>query len=289
MSFGEYDFSGEGFSVSMICIAGKNDIACFGLDFILNSFVGWDVVFIPNSTDDGVDGWQPSFKKFALSMGVRQVELEELYGLTDLVFVSLEYSKIIDPRRFKSGRLFNIHFSMLPKYKGMFTSTIPLLFGDRSSGVTLHEIDSGIDTGSIIDQIEFDLSEDDTARDLYFKYMQYGRDLFVRNVQSLLDGDYRALPQAVVGASYFSKTFIDYSNLRIDFKKTAWEVHNQFRAFTFKEYQLPIFKGFEIVKTQILGERSRGVPGCVSEEQNSFFVVSTIDYDLKLFKGRACP
>ena len=56
----------------------------------------------------------------------------------------------------------------------MFTSSLPLLYGDEYSGVTLHKIDDGIDTGDIIDQIKFNISSIDSARDLYFKYLENG-------------------------------------------------------------------------------------------------------------------
>ena len=59
------------------------------------------------------------------------------------------------PKNFLNARLYNIHFSYLPAYKGMFTSALPIKNGEVDSGVTLHKIESGIDTGDIIDQIKF--------------------------------------------------------------------------------------------------------------------------------------
>ena len=58
-----------------------------------------------------------------------------------------------------------------------------------------------------------------------------------------------------MNTSYFSKNAIDYKNLRINFYKTAFEVRNQFRAFTFREYQMPKFENWEISKVEILGDR----------------------------------
>lgn len=70
----------------------------------------------------------------------------------DLIFISLEFDKIVNPDLFKDARLYNIHFSLLPSYKGMYTSAIPILNGEEMVGVTFHEIDKGIDTGNIIAQ-----------------------------------------------------------------------------------------------------------------------------------------
>ena len=58
--------------------------------------------------------------------------------------------EIIKTKNFKSNKLFNLHFSLLPSYKGMHTSAFPILNGEKYSGVTIHKIDNGIDTGDII-------------------------------------------------------------------------------------------------------------------------------------------
>ena len=71
------------------------------------------------------------------------------------MFISLEYHRLIDPLKFVTSKLYNPHFSLLPAYKGMYTSALPLLNDEKDAGVTLHHIDSGIDTGDIIDQIIF--------------------------------------------------------------------------------------------------------------------------------------
>lgn len=269
-----------------ICIAGKNSIAVDALGHILKNFGDKQILFLPNKTDDGVDDWQPSFKKFASSRSVRQTSLEELYDIGPLVFISLEFAEIIRPARFRSSELFNIHFSLLPKYKGMFTSAHPLLNGERSSGVTLHKIDAGIDTGDIVDQLEFAISIEDTARDLYFKYLKNAYALFAKNIERIVSGNYAQMPQPGILSSYYSKKSIDYSSLKIDFIKTAFEVHNQFRAFTFREYQIPIFNGCQIIRSEITAARSTFKPGTLVEEDDASFLVATIDYNIRLIKDK---
>ena len=69
----------------------------------------------------------------------------------------IEFDQIIKPTEFRSNRLFNIHFSYLPEFKGMYTSAIPILQGSTHTGVTLHGIDQGIDTGPIIAQEKFEI------------------------------------------------------------------------------------------------------------------------------------
>lgn len=267
-----------------ICIAGKNEIAIDGLQCIIDNHADLEVFFIPNKNDNGIDGWQPSFKKYALSKGVKQVSLDDVYDIENLIFLSLEYDRIIKPERFKSENIFNIHFSRLPKYKGMYTSALPLLNGEQVSGVTLHKIDSGIDTGEIIGQKEIHIDCKDTARDLYFKYLSNSKLLLKNHIEVLLSGDFLSFPQSSYGASYYSKSSIDYSRISIDFNKCAFEIANQFRAFTFREYQMPSFGAWQIIGTEILADKSTSRPGVVLSEDDAGFVVSTIDYDIRLKK-----
>ena len=73
----------------------------------------------------------------------------------DLLFMSVEYDRIIKPALFASSRLYNVHFSLLPKYRGCNTAVWPILNGEAEHGVTLHEIDAGIDSGPIVAQRSF--------------------------------------------------------------------------------------------------------------------------------------
>ena len=153
-------------SFPIICLAGKNSIAVDAMLHLIER--GWkkQLVVCANQTDNGVSSWQPSLLRFAREFGVRIVSLDEAQQIQDLIFISLEFDKIIRPSAFKSRRLYNIHFSALPAYKGLYTSALPILHGEGLSGVTLHEIDSGIDTGPIVAQTVFYLPKGCTARDL---------------------------------------------------------------------------------------------------------------------------
>lgn len=269
-----------------ICIAGKNNIAISGAAFLLtnNLVESSDLFVLFNQSDTGVDSFQKSFKKFCLEEKLRQTSLEEVYSIKDLILISLEFDRIIAVNKFASRRLYNIHFSLLPKYKGMYTSSLPILHGENYSGVTLHEIDDGIDTGDIIDQIKFEIGDEDTARDLYFKYIHFGIKLFKQNIEKLLSGSFSKTPQPALGSTYYSKKSIDYSNLEIDLRKTAFEVRNQIRAFCFKEYQIPQVEGFAVSSAKILNIKSTQKPGTVVNETKNYIEIATVDYNLRLCK-----
>ena len=202
-----------------ICIAGKNNIAVNAVDYLIHTkkFPKDDLIIIVNQNDTGVDSWQKSLKKYALDNNLSVSPLEQVYDIEDLVFISLEFDKIIKTEKFKTKKFFNIHFSNLPKYKGMYTAVMPILKGETKAGVTLHRIDNGIDTGEIIDQIIFDLKLEDTSRDLYFNYLKHGFELFKKNIDMLFTNNFTSTKQNKNGASYYSKQEIDFRNIKIDF------------------------------------------------------------------------
>ncbi|WP_163849195.1 ankyrin repeat domain-containing protein [Pseudooceanicola aestuarii] len=269
-----------------ICIAGKNQIAVDALCDLLGR--GWKerLVVCPNETDDGRSNWQPSLIRFAKEFGVEIVDLTRAQDTDGLVFLSLEFDKILRPGAFKTDRLYNIHFSALPAYKGMFTSALPILHGACRVGATLHEIDYGIDTGPIIAQSVFELRDEFTARDLYFSYMRAGSQLFSEHVDKLVGDDPpEAMPQPARGSSYYSKSSIDYSHLSISLKDTAEGVVRQLRAYSFREYQTPTIHGMEVGGWKILPKRSNKAPGRVIDKSEDILTVATIDYDLRLTRS----
>ena len=70
----------------------------------------------------------------------------------------------------------------------------------------------------------------------------------------------------------------------INLNKTAFEVHNQIRMFAFEEYQLPTIFGYKILKSKITSKKSKQKPGEIVFNKPRSIQISTIDYDLLLFK-----
>ena len=270
----------------IVCLAGKNEIGVYGLQLLVKNFGNENIRVVCNSTDEGFDTWQPSLLKAAIQSKVKVISLNDCYDINNLVFLSLEFNKIVDPKKFKDASLFNIHFSNLPAYKGMYTSAMPLLNGESEGGVTLHEIDSGIDTGNIIDQITFDIESEETARDLYRKYLDYSKVLLEENLSDIVFGKTISKPQLSIGSSYYSSKSIDYKNLEVNLNATAQEIKNQIRAYTFPEYQLPKVHGFYINSADILSKRSSSKSGELIKTSEQKINISTIDYDLSLFRDK---
>lgn len=271
----------------MLVIAGKNNIAVYALYQSVN-FLGKDnVCIVCNKTETGVATWQLSLREEARKIGVEELTIEEVYCLDKAVFISLEFDQIIKTEKFTSSELFNIHFSKLPAYKGMYTAVWPILNGEINTAVTLHKIDNGIDTGDIVDQLEFSINPDNTSKDLYLNYIKYACILFDRSFHRLMNGSIKSLSQKSKLSSYYSKDSIDYSSLEVNFYQTAWQIQSYVRAFSFRNYQLIELLSHRVVKVEILEEKSVAKPGTCIDKNEVFALYSTVDYDVKLYFDKA--
>jgi methionyl-tRNA formyltransferase len=266
-----------------LCIAGKNNIAVDCLEYVLKFLKKEDVCIILNKNDKYKNTWQKSLGFYGKINNIETTTLDEIQKVDNLIFLSLEYDRIIKPEIFKTDKLFNIHFSLLPEYKGMYTSLLPILHGKRYSGVTLHKIDKGIDTGDIIDQIKFDISNL-TCKELYYRYLEEGTKLICKNFYKILENRYILMPQANTNSSYYGKLAFNLNEVSINQNQTAFQIHQFVKALNFRVYQLPKFKEFEIYKSQITSVKSKYKPGTILYEDDEKIEIATIDYNMVLFK-----
>ena len=166
-----------------ICIAGKNECSINAIKTLTKYKISKkNICVLPNASDNGRNNWQPSLRKFARINKFKIVNINELYKIPNLVFFSLEYEKIINVDKFKSKKLFNFHFSLLPKYRGCHTNFYQIFYGEKKSGVTLHLIDNGIDSGKIIDKSHYKIPINYTAYDNYLKLLKCSSNLFKKNI-----------------------------------------------------------------------------------------------------------
>lgn len=265
-----------------ICIAGKNRVAIETLKLFTEQ-TNLKIYSCPVLSDLGEDDWQPSFKKFSMLNRIEMLKLDEVKQLKEVVFLSMEYDRLINPIDLASAKLLNVHFSLLPAYKGCYTSVWPLYFGESRTGVTLHEIDAGIDTGSIIDQLEIPLNDRINATQLYETYQDAAVALVEKNLKGIVSASYRASPQPPGGSSYFSRASLKRINLELDFWATASQVNNKVRALYFPEYQTATYNGLGVASCEITNTRSTLKPGSVVQDLGTTTVIiATVDFDVKL-------
>ncbi len=269
--------------MKQICIAGKNNIAVDCLYYILSFIEKENICVVLNKTDTMKNNWQKSLGFYALKENIEIITLQEVQGIKDIIFLSLEFDQLLKPTRFNTNRLFNIHFSLLPEYKGMYTSLLPVLQGKEYSGVTLHKIDAGIDTGDIIAQTQIDITAYNCG-EVYNKYLQYGTVLVCQNFHQIVKGNYTLTPQSAINSTYFSKSSIDFKQREINPFQTAYQIQQFVKALNFRVYQLAEFLGEPIFSTEITEEKSTSKPGTILEENLEKIVLTTIDYNIVLFK-----
>jgi methionyl-tRNA formyltransferase len=234
-----------------ICIAGKNKCAVDIINYLRSiKKIKKNILALPNRSDNGIDGWQKSFRKHAKNNKIKIVNLNHLYKIKNLIFFSIEYEKLIDPNKFKTNKLFNIHFSILPKYRGCHTNYYQIMNGEKYSGVTLHKIDSGIDSGDIISQLKFKININDTAYDNYKKLIKYSVILFKNNIKKIMVDNYKFKKQNLRLGSYFSRRSVDYNKIKnIDCLNNSLKIHNKIRSLIFPAFQLPIVNGMKVKKS----------------------------------------
>jgi len=133
-------------------------------------------------------------------------------------------------------------------------------------------MDDGIDTGDIIERLGTCRSgRTTTVRDLYFNNLAAAKALFLEERRPVGRRRLPGPPSPLAGASYYSRHSIEYGALHLDLKKTAFEIHNQFRAFTFREFQVPTYRRWGVCRTASPDQRSTLRAGRLVEETDAHF------------------
>ena len=174
---------------------------------------------------------------------------------------SIGYGKILPPAVLGIPRFgcVNLHGSYLPWYRGRFCSVWAIMNGETHTGVTVHFMDEGIDTGDIIAQEVVPIFFDDSAKQLYDRQMQAGYRLLRTVIVQLLTGTYQRTPQPAGQGSYFhGRTFADN---RIDWGQPAARIRDFVRACNFPPYpraftEIDGIRG-DIAKIDVITERTR--------------------------------
>jgi methionyl-tRNA formyltransferase len=123
----------------------------------------------------------------------------------------------------------NIHASLLPRWRGAAPIQRALLAGDRESGVSIMQMDSGLDTGPVLSRHAAPIDADEDAGSLHDKLAALGAAAIVAALAELEAGRARALPQPASGITYAAK--IEKADARIDWRQPASTLERAVRAF----------------------------------------------------------
>jgi methionyl-tRNA formyltransferase len=125
---------------------------------------------------------------------------------------------------------FNVHASLLPRWRGAAPINRAIMAGDKETGVTIMKMDEGLDTGAMAMKDSIAIAPDMTAGDLHDALARLGAGLMVRALAALQHGSCTLTPQPAAGATYAAK--ISKDETRIDWSRPWNAVHDHIRGLS---------------------------------------------------------
>ncbi len=200
--------------------------------------------------DDGDDSWQPSFRRaaeaaafptFAPSDVSSPAAVARLAAARPELIFSFQYAQILGPPVIALAEIatLNLHYGPLPRYRGVAPIAWALINGESATGVTLHHVDPGIDSGDIVCTERVPIVAEDTGRSLYDKCTDAAIRMFTEWYPKLRTGDIPRIRQSESDALYYNRHSIDFSRREIAWSTDAERLANWIRAFIFPPFQYP--------------------------------------------------
>jgi len=146
--------------------------------------------------------------------------------------VVVAYGLILPKSVLEAPRLgcFNIHASLLPRWRGAAPISRAIMAGDTESGVTIMKMDEGLDTGAVAMAERMQIGPDMTAGDLHDALSRLGADLMLRALAAAERGSLTLAPQPDKGVTYAGK--ISKNETRIEWSKPWKQVHDHIRGLS---------------------------------------------------------
>ncbi len=240
---------------------GTPDFAVPALKILLDN--GYEVVGVITATDKyggrgGKKLIESAVKKFAVANDIKVLQpknlkspefQEELRSLNTNLQVVVAF-RMLPKAVWAMPELgtFNLHGSLLPKYRGAAPINWAVINGEKETGVTSFFLKQEIDTGNMIFQETLPIGENDTAGDVHDRMMHLGAEVVLKTVQAIEKGDIEAKAQDDSQATKAPKIFTE--TCEIDFSQDVEQVHNFIRGLSpypaawtmFEEKRMKILK-----------------------------------------------
>lgn len=220
---------------------GTPDFAVPTLEKLINS--NHDVCAVFSQPDKPVGRKQimtpPEVKVCALNAGIsvyqpKTLRDEDTQALirsfnADAIIV-VAYGKILPKEVLESAKYgcINVHASLLPKYRGAAPIQWAVLNGDSETGVTIMQMDEGLDTGDMLSVVKTEININETSEMLFDRLSRLGGDELLKVLSELEKGEIKPVKQPEGDFGYAEK--ITKALSPIDWNKSAMEIHNQIRG-----------------------------------------------------------
>ncbi len=178
----------------------------------------------------------------------------------------------------------NIHASLLPAWRGAAPIQRAILNGDSETGITIMQMDPGLDTGDILLAKPCPIAADDTAASLHDKLAALGAQAIVEALDHLAEGRLPATPQDAARASYAHK--LSKAEAWIDWRRPAREIDRQVRAFNPWPVAQTLYgdKVLRIWQARPLAQAAEAPPGTVIAAGKQGVDVATGEGVLRLLR-----
>ncbi len=218
--------------------------------------------------------------------GLKKTEAQEEFAALELDVAIVAAYGLILPKAVldapKHGCL-NIHASLLPRWRGASPIQHAIWYGDQESGVSIMQMDEGLDTGPVIDKKAIPITDRMTAPELHDALATLGGEMIVQALNELCaNGNLPSTPQPEEGMTYAPLLHKDHG--RIDWSKTAVEIDRQVRALNPRPGTWTGINGnrLKILDVELCEKKSGQEAGTILDRQG--YVVCGHDSVLKLIR-----
>ena len=231
-----------------IVFMGTPEFAVASLDALVKA--GCNIVGVITAPDKpagrGMQLQQSAVKKYAVEHNLKVLQPEKLKSLQfleDLRSLKADLQIVVAFRMLPEfvwnmppmGTV-NLHGSLLPQYRGAAPINWAIINGEKETGVTTFKLKHEIDTGDILLQESFPISENDTAGDIHDKMKEIGAKLLVKTVEGLANGTLKETPQYQT-SNFEQRTLQHAPKIHTDTCIILWDrpvetVHNLIRALS---------------------------------------------------------
>jgi methionyl-tRNA formyltransferase len=204
---------------------------------------GHDVVLVVSQPDRrrgrGANLIPSPVKAAALELGLRVSDrVDDVTDVGAELGIVVAFGRLVKPHVLAALPMINVHFSLLPRWRGAAPVERAILAGDAETGVCLMELEEGLDTGPVFDCATIEIGIEDTAQELRTRLGHLGTQMLLQALRNGLPE-----PRAQVGEpTYASK--IETAEYELDWSRSAVEVHRVIRLgqawTTFRDRRLKV-------------------------------------------------